>query len=368
MEIPYYILLAVNSILAIEHKKNRFVAGISFIFLLILFAGNTLNGDYYSYLYPYLEKDFSDFEIGYQIIASIFSGANLNYNIFLLFVGISCYGLIIYIFNKKFGSSLHVFFSLYFPIILFYDINQIRNFILTVFLIFAISLLFRGKKIWFVTLLFIASLFQMLALAYIPLAFLVEENDNRKYRQKNLIKIIVILSMILSILTFFNGKRIPFLYSFFSIILGENSEKLVYFSSNTMQWGFVLTYIMQFANVILILNSYRNLKINNVDREKQKFVFNSLIVNCYGFVTFPFLMINLTFYRVFRNFSFLNYIVVALTISSFYNSNHAKSRRYILYIIQIALYCLIWKYGIIIKYGEPLQIEMILNNNLLLNL
>ena len=368
MEIPYYILLTVNSILAIEHKKNRFVAGISFIFLLILFAGNTLNGDYYSYLYPYLEKDFSDFEIGYQIIASIFSEANLSYNIFLLFVGISCYGLITYMFNKNFGASLHVFFSLYFPIILFYDINQIRNFILTVFLIFAISLLFRGKKIWFVILLFIASLFQMLALAYIPLAFLVEENDNRKYRQKNLIKIIVILSMILSILTFFNGKKIPFLYSFFSIILGENSEKLVYFSSSTMHWGFVLTYIMQFANVILILNSYRNLKINNVDREKQQLVFNSLIVNCYGFVTFPFLMINLTFYRVFRNFSFLNYIIVALTISSFYNSNHAKSRRYILYIIQIALYCLIWKYGIIVKYGGPLQIEMILNNNLLLNL
>ena len=104
-------------------------------------------------------------------------------------------------------------------------------------------------------------------------------------------------------------------------------------------------------------------------------------------------MIDLTFYRLFRNFSFINYILFGLTIDNYYLRKHEHSLRpirktgedldngtlyarervgwkrkkcisFLIYIVLLIIFCMVWKYGIIYKYRGPLQSEYILNNNI----
>lgn len=388
MKTIYYIILIVNAILVIGNRKSRVTAIISYIYTIILFAGSTLNNDYLGYLEPYLEKDFSEFEIGYRIIASVFAQNNINYHVFLLFIALICYTLIFYLFTKII-NNVHIFFALYYPILVFYDINQIRNFIMATLMTLAIVKLLENNNIIFLLFTFIAASFQSLALAYVPLALI----NNKKFHNKKTIVSFVLVSFIFSLIIFFNNKQIPFLYEICTIIFGENSEKLMYFESKDINFGFLITYIMQIINVLLVMLSNYILKKNNARLSEIQFAESILIINVYGFVTFPFLMVDLTFYRLFRNFSFINYMLFGVTVNNFFEKevdsvwqdnkemkensvnellfleenidhNRKKRVRYMGYIVAIFIFCIVWKYSIIYKYRGPLQSEYVLNNNI----
>lgn len=388
METIYYIILIMNAILVVVNKRSKILATASYIYTIILFAGSTLNNDYHGYLEPYMERDFSEFEIGYRIVANVFAQNNIHYHIFLLFIAIVCYTLIFYLFIKT-VDNVHIFFALYYPILVFYDINQIRNFIMATLMTFAIVKLLENRRAVFLLCLFIAASFQSLALAYIPLVFI----NDRRFQNKKVIISIVLFSFAFSLVAFFNNKQIPFLYEICTELFGKNSEKLMYFESKDINFGFLITYIMQMINILLVVVSYRNLKKCDVSINVQQFAKKILIINVYGFITFPFLMIDLTFYRLFRNFSFINYILFGLTIDNYYLRKHEHSLRpirktgedldngtlyarervgwkrkkyisFLIYIVLLIIFCMVWKYGIIYKYRGPLQSEYILNNNI----
>ena len=282
----------------------------------------------------------------------------VSYNFFILIITLICYGILFYIWYK-FQVSLHVFFALYFPILIFYDINQVRNFIMATLLTLAIVQLLREKKMSFFLIIVVASTIQSLALVYLVLLLFSRKTWKRKVEAVT----ILFLAIGLSIVVFLNNKEIPFLYDIFTLIFGEQSDKLMYFKNNNMGWGFLLMYLMQMVSVFALLISIKNLKRNHSSPQIINFSEGILTFNSIGFLAFPILMINLTFYRIFRNFSFVNYIVIAFTISSFQNKN--KNLKYLFYIAIIFLYSLIWKYGIIIKYGGESQVDIILKNNII---
>ena len=363
MKSIYFSILLINAILAILNKKSKIIIGFSWLYTVVLFAGNTMNGDYIPYLKPYLSHDLSEFEIGYRAIGTIFSNAGIPYNFFVLFIVLVGYLILGSVWIKS-KLNMHVFFALYYPILVFYDINQVRNFVLAVLLTSAIINLLNGKKIKYILEIILASTMQSLALVYMPLVGMGKSINKRRKK----IYIIIYFAIIISLLVFINGKKIPLLYDAFEIYFGKNSEKLRYFKADNMKWGFLLTYVLQIVNVGLMTLSTNNLKINRVSQEKYLFAKSIEQINYFGFLVFPLLLINLTFYRVFRNFSFLNYMVIAITIDSFYSSKKQKKQRYYIYLGAVLLYCIIWKYGIIIKYGGESQINMILNNNIVLDL
>ena len=87
-----------------------------------------------------------------------------------------------------------------------------------------------------------------------------------------------------------------------------------------------------------------------------------------GLLIFPFILVNLTFDRVYRNFNYLYYILAAITMKEIRVSVYRDNRRWrikeLLYFLFIIVYGLVWHYGTLYRYGTyPTEIQLILENN-----
>lgn len=152
LQILFYFIWGINIICSIKKKSYKIVNIITFIFIIVLFAGNTYNGDYNAYVSAYTYNyRIEEFEYGFQIFMQICRILGLTYNQFLLVLALIGYGLI-YNVLLKYSKSISVFVSLYFAILIFYDINQIRNFLGVAILFFACAKLQENKKIAYIIL------------------------------------------------------------------------------------------------------------------------------------------------------------------------------------------------------------------------
>ena len=146
-------------------RRNRYIEIVSLAIIMILFFGNYSNGDYLGYARRYYAGTlFNEFEGGYSLIGSALNYFGVHYNFFVTVIALPAIFLICII-TKKYTRSLHVFFVLWPGILLFYDIDQIRNFIVSVFLIFGVYCLCKHNKIGFVIAMLLASLFHKIAIS-----------------------------------------------------------------------------------------------------------------------------------------------------------------------------------------------------------
>lgn len=367
LSILFYIIWIANIIFCILRKRSKILTLISIIFTILLFAGNTGNGDYLIYYREYNLNGMESFQLGFSMLAKICLFFHLSYNGFLLVVCLICYGLV-FRYLKEYTMNFSCFFSLYFTILIFYDINQVRNFIVACILTIAIIKLSKGRKKEYLFLIILACFFHVIAIIYIPFVLINPENTSFPY----LYKLLLVLVLGFCLIIFFNGNEIPLLTKFLKSFFEDTGleDKTVYFMKK-MRFGFLLTFTMDFFNIMLVSISKKIMKNNNYFCKNKKYEFLTNTVYAFNLLTicsFPLQMINHNFYRIFRNLNIINYFIASMTIDSFtYKNKDLYTRAYFMYILILFLYSIFWMVSIMYKYqAGNTQILMILHNNVIL--
>ena len=359
LEIIFYTVWILNILSVIFKIKSKILDVVSFFILIIIFGGNTMNSDYIIYEREYYIYN-SEFEMGYEIISQIALRVGLNYNQFLFAIGIICYSIVLKIFTK-YSSFYAVFYTIYFSVFMFYDIIQVRNFICMTFLVVALDLLIERKRLLSFAMILLAAQFQIIAYIYIPLCIL----DIHKKRTKYFYRNCVLLIFLFCVFIFIKGNNVPLLKQLITYMMGEDSSKL-YYLGNKVNYGFLVSYFLQFLNVILVYLCKQISKgKENLSKYKINFIECCCTINLYGFIAFPLVMVNHNFYRIFRNFCVFDIIIVGILFDGFGKEKKYKlSEKDISLLGYIFIFCILWRFLIMYKYSDFTQIETILNNNM----
>ena len=229
---------------------------------------------------------------------------------------------------------------MYFTYQYFADLDLLRNFIMRAFLTAGIYMLVKRKKIPFVVCVFIAFLFHRTALLYLPLVFF----DVDKALSKKIIKSFVTVIITLCIIGFVFGNNWSWIINIAAPILGENSQKLSYYFTTKTRLGFLIYFVLYIYNYSTIILSAYNGDTNisysdgktviiktagrDVQGEKVRIQNNELFlwskyINLYCLLSFPLIMMNENFYRIFNNIYFINLIYYSKVLDS-YNSTTSE--------------------------------------------
>lgn len=359
----YYTIWFANIICVIKEKKINFIQQISILFILLVYCGNTFNGDYCAYYKRYKAMDLHEFEIGFRLIGEFCKSINLPYNVFISLLVIPLYyGLIKFL--KKTSNNLHLFFALYFTILYFYDVGQVRNFIIAALVTLAISCLIENKKLKAFLLIICASLFHHLALVYFPL-IVIKPKKVLKYKN-----IIYIITFGLCCLLCINGLTIPFLGKILFFIT-KDENKLVY-GTHKMRLGFIVPIVLHLLNVILVFLSGKIIETNKYSKEIDcsGLILWSKALAILGCLTFPLIIVDLSFDRIVRNFSYLFFSLGCVALKCMINNRSKIVRKrniYRYFFIFFFIYIFLWDIGVPVRYGTlPPEKYKILHNNVIL--
>lgn len=333
----YFALLFLNLIFALKKKHSKIIFRISFLFIWLLIAGNTNNPDMLSYEYIYY-TDNSNIEPAFKLLIDFFRSFGLEYNFFVASISVICL-LLIFSSFKKYTKNLNfvIFLYMIYPFIL--DVIQFRNFICVSILVFSLQFLLKNdlqNKVIFAILIILAGLFHNLYFLYLVLLLINLQNKNL------LIKLIIALTLVFSIIIFLNGNKIPFLYQ----ILPISVEKFDSYFTARLRFGFIVIWFFNLSYIYLLGYSkkqvIKNTNSYNFDVTK-KYINLVFWINIVTIVFFPLYMVNINFYRLFRNISLINYSVYAITVDKIME-NRGKGYSLLKYVFIIILGILILFY------------------------
>jgi len=344
--------------IGIIKKKSRLIFYLLLAWIWILFAFNTMNGDYdaYSYNYNYLLQDygFNSFGLGYTLFQKLATYFNLDYQGFLLlfsFVGLVLIAVSINNYTEKGAIVL----SLYIIYPFFWDVTQIRNFFsMAIIIYFSKYILSQNKNYMkYIIGVIIAAQFHISALFY----------------------------LLFILIKFFNLKRITMISTFITILLLAFSNasigriilkllssegKMKYFLSSTTILTKVAIIVLFSLNILVSYIIYK--KMNSAICEERNVIridYSALLkINIILIIMLPFVLLNLDFIRLFRNISILNYIAFVNCIS-IKKLERIKFDNFILINLEllILLLCFLWLTIYVTNGGSV--INSVFNNNLL---
>lgn len=356
-----------NLINSLFKKHSKIIVMLFIILLWILMGANTQNPDINVYKMGYENISYGSFEPGYILLERIFIFLNFEYEAFRMFlslVGI----LLIHNTVKSLIKNQSAFYLLYavYPFML--DVVQMRNFISMAILIYAIPYLLSENQIGplkYVVLVLIAGSIQIIAIVYLPLVVFV------RMRKTGLKKIVygVCILFLLAISLNENGRNM--ISQLLIITMGSYNEKVKLVVNKQTQYGYLLFWLIQCINFMLIYWTNKNYNTNenskflcrkkrlyiNIDlREKRciehKYIVLMFWVNVYAFSFMPLYVFWSTFSRCMRNIVPLN--ILAYIIAG--NSLPSKSFRKTIFTATYILYIFILFFiEIYILYGESIM-------------
>lgn len=353
------ILLFMNFIYAFTKRHNKFIAFVLLLFAWILFWGNTLNPDYLLYKEIYCSNAnyiTNNLEIGYILIIKIFNFLGFNYQIFLLII--SLFGFIL-INNtiKRYCINYNYIYLLYFIFPYFFDIIQIRNFLIMALFVYSTKYLVDGKlksKVKYCIIIIFASTIHISAIAFLPMMMISVKKNN------NLVRLIVLFSFMFSILILLNNKEIPFINEINTLI---GIKKISLYTGTKTNYGFILFWLLQTMSYIMVYISYKLFKKYNIDMAKvleRKFIYIVYWINTLAFIYFPIYIINSNFTRLMRNILLLNYIIIAITNEVI--SDRREKRIYNILVVAYVFFMILIQ---LLPYTDEV-IKLILDNNFIL--
>lgn len=327
--IIYFVILYLNAMFSFFKKHSKIVALFSFIFVWILFWGNTDNPDLRNYITSYdqvinntITFNLSLREPGYFIIMKIFANLGISYHGFIACIGLICY-LLIFSTVKKYTNNYNYICFLYMIHLFVFDIIQMRNFISVSIIVYAIRYLveYTNKgKIKYIICILIASTIHNTALFFLILIIIKRNNTN------SFVKFIAIFSIVGCIIVFFNGGKIPFISEIMNNLL-EGTVRGTYLNVVVPLRYIISLFLLQIVNFTMILicrnqsnKIYNKEKISNEQREFINLIFWA---NTIAFMFLPLYMQSINFYRLMRNLNILNFICVSIASNGFkYRSNN----------------------------------------------
>lgn len=306
--VGFAILVILNLIFAIRKRHSKFVFFLSFVFLWILIAGNTHNPDLQAYKNIYY-GDNRSIELGFVLLTKLFRNMNISFEAFVAIISFFCL-VMTFTTIKLYTKNLNLVMGLYmiYPFVI--DAIQLRNFIATSIVIFSIRYLLRNNlknKLKYVFFIILAGMMHQLFFFY--LLFLLIDIKKRNTK----IKVIVGSSLLFSVLVFLNGNSIPLLDQ----ILPISPEKYRRYFSTKLRYGFLINWSFNLLYLFLINLSKKRVSQNKNELDVsniERYITLVFWINVVTVVFFPLYMLNVNFYRLYRNISLINYSVYAIAI------------------------------------------------------
>ena len=334
----YIFLILINmsyGIYSIKKNKNTYFCLGSFKFhislgdllaiwlmcYLIIIVSNTTNiPDYLTYKHIY-ESSSQNFELGYQVLQTIAHSAGLNFETFRVCVLLLSF-VLMYFGLKKLQVGINVPFSLYAIYPFTMDVIQYRNMLAISIIIFSLHYLLKpGKKNTVKYIIGVLVAFSIHVLSIVYLLLLIANYKSEKKTRRQLIIVLFAASIIFSIvMKMFTGVKILVTsYLFFF-----NSDKATVYSRGIINWGFLYFWLMHLgfvASAYFLKDSVSEDLCGNLDDNNllpKHFIWYDLVIAC----TLPLCLININFYRIYRNLLLFNYVQ-----SEFYLRGKSIKRR-----------------------------------------
>lgn len=288
-------------------------------------------------------------EIGYAFLQNIFKFLNCDFYLFRAFVIITSFILFYYGLNNI-GFNTQIAFSLYLFFPLEYDVIQLRNFLSFSIVLFGLHYIFYETnygKLKYIIFVLIASSIHLMSIIYIILVF--ANSDIFKQKWKRQLLLLVFFITLFGSIIFKNNNYIQLLLS--NIFQFVNSSKASVYLKNKVGLGYVYFWLMQ---LFLLVSSYflkkgyektNELKIKEIKTATQLFWIN-ILISC----TLPLCILNVNFYRIFRNLLIVNYCQIGLF--SGLTNNKFKT---------IGLFIFIIGYLYILRYNLSINTQDIIN-------
>lgn len=309
MVVLFYVFHLLNVLFLFFRKKSKLLTAATFAVLIYIYYNNTGNNDYLPYLAMYKHTERFSVEPGYILLMKAAQHFSLDFNSFYCIICTACLTIIMAVY-RKFSDDFQLFFSVYLIYQYFEDLNVIRNFIIRALIIVAFYYLYKGKKLHFVALTAIGALFHQTAIFYLPLVIY----GNKKKFSIRAIKVMAAVVFLLCIVIFITGNNFSWLYNTLSSRLMGNDSKLDYYFTTSTRFGFILYFFLHLGNIYIMRSS---LSIMNLENEKERSLYElAEFVNLYVISSFPLIMMNINFYRLYNNIFVLNYIVYAILLKN----------------------------------------------------
>ena len=355
--IGYYILLLCNVFFAFHKTHSVLIFRLTFIFVWILYFGNTLNPDLLNYEVIYNSSSVTP-DVGFRFIVQLSKYFGLDFKAFVFVISLICLLLIFYSIGK-FTKNKNFVMALYMIYPFVFDIIQLRNFIAMAIVIFSIQFLLKRdmkNKRYYIIGICLASSIHILMFVYISFLFI-----NLEYEKKNKnVKLLVMITTISCLFVFLNGNSLSFLSQITFLAPG----KYLYYFTKKLGYGFLVNWFFSLLSFYMVYISRKRIKqnwnTNASNKYRLKFVDLVFWINVLSLAFFPFYMLNINFYRLYRNLSLLNYTVYAIANDSYVDSGNKGRRQYNIYII-LSL-SILFIYDVVLNYG--LVFKPIFENNI----
>lgn len=151
MYIGYFTSMLSNILLVLNKKHSKLIFTLTFIFMWVLYFGNTGNPDLLSYESIY-NTDNTTLEIGFRFIINLSKHFNIDFKTFVCIMSLICL-LLVFGTISKFTTNTNYVIAFYFIYPFVLDVIQLRNFMALSIVIFSMRfLLINDKKINFIIL------------------------------------------------------------------------------------------------------------------------------------------------------------------------------------------------------------------------
>lgn len=288
----------------------------SIVFLCIFMGATPGSPDYPSYRFMY-EGVITSREPLFQYLIDLCKFLNIPYEVFRLLCIFISLLLVNQTVNKVLPKKyIKFYYIIYFllPISIFMDSGLLRNFMATSIFIYSFPLLLdnsKKSKIKYIVLILIASMFQVIAIAYLPFVFY-NKVENNKFLLFSFKMLLIISAIFVLIKPLFNLIIRKYLISWAIMYF----PGLVRYTMAQGRYGVYFMFELQLLIAYFAYIVYKKLDINKFTNGKIKIIKLIYYFTLYLLLFSPLLAVEYTFIRIFRNSLPFIIILFVLLLSS----------------------------------------------------
>jgi len=361
MYLVYGVVLLINLLFLMFNRRSKIIQVATIIFIIILMAGNTENGDYWAYenVYNGVYDPHFDDEYGINFVFFIGNMLKLPYQGMLFVIFTSCMLLNLSV-AKKAGANIHLVCVLYLTFGFIADTVVLRNYIALSFLTNALFFLAQKNRKKSLVFMILSLLFHKTMVFYMPLLLI----DFERLYIKRWMKYATVCVITLCVCVFIFGGRFENLGMLLADILYEGNDN-IYLDTRT-GYGFVPYFMVQITSLFVVMLVRKKEKTNQqrgYENELKDALINvCYIANMYVIFCFPLVMISVAMHRLFRNIMFFTIIVLGVELNSY--TKKKVSASYVNFLLVVVVYAVVWR--VLYFFDIPNDFKWIMENNVFL--
>lgn len=299
----WVILIVLDMFFAYIKRESKILILLNLLFIWVLMSGYSRGIDIGNYRNDYITVAFRNYasvftDPGYSLLVKICALQGLSFFQFkkivsAIFISI----LFVGIYRLKVNNMYVLGCYLMYQVVM--DSIQYRNFLGMALVVLGFSFLQRndlkGKMIYGVFIVF-ASTFHTVMIVY--LLYLLKDN---KWIKKYYKKLLIVLVLLISIMTYLNNRRIPFIENVITLFLRGDTLNIGYLQTDS-SIAFLLPLLSLIMYITLLYIYKKRKKVWILD-----WVYSIDIISL---LFIPFCIMSFQWYRIIRNMNILNYCAI----------------------------------------------------------